>query len=431
MLPASILCVGTSHWLATVALLEEAAAGAEAVRRTFADAILRERSDALPLRELAILSTCNRVEIWGSCDPEGRDGARALLSTAFAGTPAYVHEDSPAVRHLCRVAAGLESMIVGEPEIAGQVAHAFRHTLRRGDAPSLLHGVARAAQAASRRARAETRISRGPASVSSVAVRMAAEEIGGLAGRRVLLLGAGRIGGLVAAALRGSGAAIVVANRTAERAQELAARIGCTHAPLDALPSQLACADVLIASTAARRSIVSETMVRRALEGREPLRPLVIVDIAVPRNVDPAVSDVAGVRLLGIDDLRERIAVHVEERKDEIPAVEAIVDEEVMTWQRRRHGEGVVPLIAELRGRAERIRRREVERLLADLGGRLDPDDRARIEHFSRSIVNRLLHEPVTRLRDPATADGVEVQARVARELFGLDERSGTAGRDA
>jgi glutamyl-tRNA reductase len=429
MPPPIILCFGTSHQATPVAGLEEAAAGAAAVRQRFADAIRQQRAEALPIRELAVLSTCNRVELWTVCDVATLAATREFLAPAYASAhvPACEHAGEDAVRHLCRVAAGIGSMVVGEPEIAGQVRRAFQQVLGPAEGPSLLRLVASAALAAGRRARNETRISRGSASISSVAVSIAEAETGGLAGRRVLVIGAGGIGRRVAETLRGSGADIVLANRTVERARRLAARVGGTAVPLAALPRQLATTDVLLAATAARQPLVTADMVRRALQAREAGRTLLLIDIAVPRNIDPDVARLPGVRLLGIDDLGERVAACVEVRRAEIAAVEVIIDQEVDAWQQRVQERAATRLIAELRGRAEWIRRRETERLFADLA-EVDAVVRDRIEHFSRSIVNHLLHEPTAKLRNGL---GTEPGQRFARELFGLDQRSGELGRDA
>jgi glutamyl-tRNA reductase len=417
----TILCVGTSHRLAPVDILERAVRHANTLRVSFEEAVRAGRQFQPPLAELVVLATCNRVELYVVCD-EVQDGVAGALRAALGcGEPQidarlYTLKGRDAVRHLCRVAAGIDSLVVGEPQIAGQVARAFASVIHvNGGAPQLA-AAARTAKIASRRARAETAIARRPASISSLAVHIAAEMRGGLEGARVLIVGAGKIGRLASEALRESGASVTIINRTLARAETLAARVGAQASPLAALPELLGGCDVAITSTASPVPIIDAALLRTV---RVVNAPLDIIDIAVPRNVADDVRTVPGVRLAGIDDLRDRIAAHLGERRDEVPLVESIIDEVVDTFEPARSAAS--PLIADLRRRAENIRHRELERALRAMEP-LDVDARQRIEHLTRVLVNRLLHDPTARLRAASEHGRVADYEPVVRELFALDD---------
>jgi glutamyl-tRNA reductase len=419
----TIVCIGTSHRIASVHTIERAMCAAAGLRRGFEASVRAGEMFPLPVLELAVLPTCNRVEVYAVCDADCVEPVlNAIVQTVSEGDDAcdtvfYAHRGVDAVRHLCRVATGLESLVVGEAQIAGQVSRAFEAAVNGEDGPSLLGRAARTAKLASRRARTETAISRKPASVSSVAVHVAASQLGTLDGANVLVVGAGKIGRLACEALRASGASITIANRTLPRAQSLATRAGATARPLSALPSLLATSDVVLTSTASPTAILDAALLKRARG--EASSPLLIVDIAVPRNVNEDVRSLPDVTLIGIDDLHERLTHHIEERRDEIPGVEAIIEEVLTTF---RIAEATPPLVGDLRRRAERIRHREIERLFRNADER-DPELRVRMERLSRSLVNKLLHEPTSRLR-AASEDG-QVSGeyeRIVRHLFALDD---------
>lgn len=338
----TLLCVGTSYRLAPVTVLEGAMREAELVRRAFADAVKRGES-ALPFRELAVLATCNRVECYAVCERANAHQTARLLKSALRGGGAidtYEHRDQEVVRHLCRVAAGLDSLIVGESQVAGQVARAFEAVVHVNGGPPILQGAAQVARRLSRRARSRTSIARGPASISSVAVHVAAERIGGLADKRVLVLGAGKMGQLACAALRKARAHITVANRTLANAESLARRAGAMPAPLYPIAELLAGVDVVIASTASPVPLIGGDTVRRAFDLRKragnSANGLLIVDIALPRNVSEEVGAIDGVQLTGIDDLRARAALHLEERRKDIPRVEGMIEHELTLLTPRR-----------------------------------------------------------------------------------------------
>lgn len=378
-----------------------------------------------PWSELAVLATCNRVEIWIAAEGDGRSALEMVRSglNGSASLEWYEHRGENALRHLCRVAAGLDSMVLGEPQIAGQVARAFRATVSRPGSPAVLHNMARIAARASRRARAETGISSGPASVSSLAVHMAVEEAGGLDGKHVLVLGAGKMGRLACKALasaRAGSTRITVINRTVERARVLAERIGGTAAGLDALTHLLACSDVVLASTASPDPLIDEGVLRRTLPEDDP-RPIVLVDIAVPRNIDPSVRRLRGVSLFGIEDLRTRLVDRLDERTRHVPAVETIVEEEVEAWIR---ADEVTPVLAALYRSAERLRRRETLRALSSLEN-ADEEVIARFEQLSRKLVRRILHEPAQRIRAETEPEKRRAYARAAQVLFGLEAENG------
>lgn len=419
----TVVCIGTNHRLVPVESLEHATLHA---RRLAADWADRGQPDAAhPWTEMAVLATCNRVEIWVTAEGDGEAGA-ALLRTSLdesTSTTWYEHRGEAALRHLCRVAAGLDSMVLGEPQIAGQVTRAFRSTASRAGTPPVLQSMARIAARSSRRARAETGISRGPASVSSLAVQMAVEEAGGLENKHVVVLGAGKMGRLACTALaaaRTPGTRVTVVNRTIERAQALAERVAGQAAGLDSLSSLLADADVVLASTASPEPLIDAQTLRPAFQLRATRR-IVLVDIAVPRNIDASVRVLDEVRLFGIEDLRSRLADRLDERARHIPDVERIVEEEVTAWSR---ADEVSPVLAALYQNAERLRRRETSRALSGLEG-ADEHVIAHIEQLSRMLVRRLLHEPAQRLRGETEPERRRAYARATQALFGLDARTG------
>lgn len=423
----TLLCVGTSHRVASVPFIERASRGAERYRRAWIETT-RDSAEAQPILELVVLATCNRVEVWAAVAREFADATGLAIRDALTDgegdtTAVYVLRDHDAVRHLCRVAVGLESMVVGEPQIAGQVARAFEAVLHANGGAPVLGSAARTARLASRRARSETAIGRGPASISTVAVHLATERLGGLDGARVLVIGAGKIGHLTCRALRAAGASLTIVSRTLARAEQLADRTGASALPLQALPQAIAGSDVVFASTSSPRPIIDAALLDRALVPATGTgRRLLLVDIAVPRNVADDVTAMDGVSLIGIDDLRREVCVHLDERRGEIPKAEAIIEEVLAEVQR---GDGAtLTVIGDLRRRAERIRRRAVQRTLDHLGD-TDRATRERIEHLSRALVNRLLHDPTIRLRSAADRGAGDEYARLARELFALDPDGG------
>jgi glutamyl-tRNA reductase len=417
-------CLSLTHRDASLAEREQYFRSGDAL-----DAVL-DRAAALRgasrLAELVILSTCNRLELYSAADAGESDLmplAIELFGSAAASAGFRQCRDSDVVRHLFRVAAGLDSMVVGEAEILGQVGAAIDTAARRGLAGRVLTELFRAAHRTGKRVRTETAIGRNPASLSSVAVSLAASATGGLGGRRVTVVGAGHMARKAVTVLRKRGAArVTVVNRSLEAAAKLAAGWGGEARPFDALDAELADTDIVISSTGAPTTVIAAAAVRRAIAGRD--RPLVIIDIAVPRDVEPAVRQLPNVHLFDLDDLQVRLDRGAESRQREVPRAEAIVAEEETAMGRWLTGLDLVPVVAELRRRAEATRRREVRRLrrqLPDAG----PELEAQLEHFSRALTNRLLHHPTQRLRAEASNGHAEEFARVARELFGLAQPPG------
>jgi len=407
---------GISHQSAPVALREQFAFSTEELGPALA--VLRERFGAA-----AILSTCNRTEVYLA---DGSDaGPEAVVEALAAAKGGYLPEGAPfyhetgieAASRLFRVAAGIESLVIGEHEILGQVRAAFSAATAAEASNPVLARLFHSAIRAGRRARSETEIGSHGVSVSATAAALSRGTLGDLRRKTVLIVGAGEAARLAAAAIAQQGAGrLLVTTRTFDRAQDIAAELGGAAYPFEDLPSMLAEADIVITSTSAPTHVISREDVGRAMAGRRE-RPLVIVDIAVPRDVEPEAASVDGVRLFDIDDLEAAANSNRETRALEVPAVEAIVAEELARFEGWYEGQQVEPTIASLRRRAEAIRRSEVERTLKRLAA-LEDGDRERIESLTKAIVKRLLHEPVTRLR----SGGPGAEVATARDLFGLDD---------
>lgn len=425
-----ILCLGLSHITASIELRERLNFSAAALKAALARFGCGYASHPTGITELAILSTCNRIELYALV-PYDSDYQRDLFTMLIdllvetRGVPAvefephlYRHTKLDAVAHLCRVAAGLDSMILGEPQILGQVADAYDAAFSAGAAGPVLSALFRTAIRAGKRARTETAISRNPASVSSVAVRLAEQIVGELATRHVLIIGAGEMSELAVEALRARGVRqVTVVNRTHHRAVELAERWGGGALSFEYLAEAIHAADIVISSTAAPHLIIDSEIVRQAMTNRN--RPLVLIDIAIPRDVDPAMGDIPGVHLFDLDHLHTRLDGAIAERQSEVPRVEAIVAEEVSAFDAWLRGVDILPVISDLRVKAERIRQRELARTLHYLPD-LDPETRQHIERLSESLVNKLLHEPTHQLRAEASNGRAAEYAQTVRRLFGL-----------
>jgi glutamyl-tRNA reductase len=392
--------VGISHHVAPVELRERVA-----FDLTEAAAL------AGTLGEAVCLSTCNRTELYlsGEGDEPALAALEARAGRSLDGLAYRLHDDAAAL-HLFRVAAGLDSLVPGEGEILGQVRSAFEAV-----EPGPLHDmVFRLALAVGMGVGAVPALGESPASVSSAAAALAAQVFGDLAGRRVLLIGAGRIGELAAANLASRGAVIAaVANRTTENAQTLARRFGGASVPLEEVPAQLGEVDVVVSSTSAPEPVLraSDVPSRRR-------RPLFFIDIAVPRDLDPAIHELEGCFLYDIDDLEAVVAETLAGRRAEAERAEQLVAEEVERFRSWQAALDVVPAIASLRARAEEIRSAE----LAKLRGRLSEDERQTVESVTAQILNKLLHLPTVRMKRAAvTADGA-AYVDVVRDLFGLED---------
>jgi len=426
-----MLTIGASHRTASPAVLGEFGRAAEAFKTEVREGF--HAPTGVPVRELAVLATCARVEVYAVTDEAAIDEAERVVGREVFGfadgvvTPTYSLRGHEAVRHVCRVAAGLDSFVVGEHEIAGQVRRALRDAVRGPLEAGVLEGVAALVKRASRRVRTETGIGRHPASVSSVAVDIVRARFGALDARKALVVGAGEAGLLVAETLRRSGiGSLKVVNRSRDRAEEVAAQVGGEAAGLDALADQLVEADAVLTATGAGGIVVDVASVREAVMRRDRARePLLMIDLALPGDIDLEVSALSGVELLTLEDVRARVVQHIALRRDEIGAAELVVDEVVDDFVGKQEAPDVDGLIRALRRSIEEVRSSEVSRFL----DRRDPSvpvGRDELDQLTRSIVNKLLHDPMRRLRSAPTrsAAGRRLLGAV-RDLAGLDSAQG------
>jgi glutamyl-tRNA reductase len=424
-----LLLVGTSYQRAPVELRELLA---------YDPSLRREALERLSAggTEAAVLSTCNRTEVYAVGDePSGLEkriygelAGLSGLSRSELEPALYTVTDEAAAMHLFRVAAGLDSMVPGEAQILGQVREAYEAARGADTAGSTLHRLFRQALRVGKRVRTETAIGENPASVSSAAAQLAERVFDDLAGRRILLIGAGKTADLTAANLisRNVGE-IVVANRSSERAEALARRFDGRAVGLDEVERELAHVDVVVASTSSQGYLVTAAQAERAMRERRG-RSIFFIDIAVPRDVDPAVNDLEGCYVYDIDDLERVVAESVAGRREEAVRAEAIVSEEADRFRAWQLSLDVVPAISSLRARAESIRREELERAQGRLGA-LSPTQRRAVEALTSQIVAKLLHQPTVRMKEAAgAADGV-LYADAVRHLFGLDERDAGQAR--
>jgi glutamyl-tRNA reductase len=415
-----IVIVGVSHKTAPLEVRE-----ALAFPRDGLASALRRLRESLGLSEAMILSTCNRVEIYGRRAGEGSAAALAGFLADFHGRTSeelapYVYrvEGPEAVRHAFRVAASLDSLVIGEPQILGQVKEAYQIAEGAESLGSALNALRNRSLAAAKRARTDTGIGHNAVSVSYVAVELARKIFGELKDRRVLLVGAGKMTELAAKHLVRSGArATVLGGRTFAKAEELAAALGGRAAPFESLRQELAEADIVISGTGAPGIVIHQEDVEAARGTR--LRPLFIIDIAVPRDVEPKIGSLSGVFLYDLDDLKSVAEANIRERMKEAAAAEAIVEQEVrefLAWQKSLD---VVPLLVELRRRGDEIRKEEVARARKRLGA-LNPDQEAALDAATTSIVNKLLHPPTVALKEIAQNGRGLDQVALIRKLLGL-----------
>jgi glutamyl-tRNA reductase len=409
----NLTLVGLSHQSTPIAVRERAF-----VPLSEAAALARELAAA---GEAVCLSTCNRTELY-LVGPDAEARALAAL-TRVSGLPeeelqgvVYRLRDEAAALHLFRVAAGLDSMVPGEGEILGQVREAYE----AGAPGAILDRLFRQALHAGKKVRAETAIGESPASVSSAAAALAQQVFGNLDGCRVLLVGAGHVAELAARSLAARGASIAfVANRSPERARELAGRFGGEAIRLEEAAGRLAGVDVLLSATGAPERTLTRGHVEAALRDRKG-RPLFLIDLAVPRNLDPKIHEVDGCFLYDIDDLESVVAAGLAGRRREAARAEGIVAAEAERFRKWHASREVVPEIASLRAWAEEIRAAELERARARLG--LSEDQHAAVESVTAQIVAKLLHLPTVRLKEAAAGANGGSYAEAVRHLFGLDE---------
>jgi glutamyl-tRNA reductase len=422
-----VVCIGLSHQTAPVEVRE---------RHAFPAARMGEALVALrdyeAVREAAMLQTCGRIEIYAELDDyeAGVTQLKSFLANFRHGSTGYDIESylytllgRQAVEHLFRVATGLDSMLIGEAEILGQVKDAYIQAQHANSLGKSLHRLFRDALAAGKSARTQTRIGDESASVATAAVDAAEARLGTLHGKSVVVVGAGAMGRLAAKRLRQAGAEhLMVTNRSMSRARELIAETGFGEAiELPGLVEALAAADLIVTSTGASHFIVTPERVREAMALR-PDRPMLIFDIAVPRDTDPRVVEIPNVALVDIDGLKSAVDVKLGVRREAIPEVEEIIEEFVARYQHWHESRVAVPVIATLTQRAESIRTLELERLFARCPG-LTERERLLVTGMSMTIVSKLLHSVILKIRDKATVNAAAAlsDARVLDELFELN----------
>jgi len=415
-----IVVVGVSHRTAPLEVREALAVP----RERMAEVLARLRGEAR-LAEAMILSTCNRVEVYGrAVEGDPVDSIAGFFASFHGKAPAelepflYRISGDAAVRHAFRVAASLDSMVLGEPQILGQVKDAYQLAEEAASLGGGLNALRNRSLAAAKRARTETAIGHNAVSVSYVAVELARKIFGSLRERNVLIVGAGKMSELAAKHLVRNGArATVLGGRTFLRAEELAAALGGRAVPFEGLRGELAKADIVISGTSASGLVIHREDVEAARQGRQ--RPLFLIDIAVPRDIEAAVRKLDGVFLYDLDDLKSVAEANLRERQKEATAAEAIVEDEVLDFLSWEKTLDVTPLITALRHRAEAIRREELARARKRLGP-LSPEQEAALEAATSAIVNKLLHAPTTQLKELAKNGHPAGAMEMVRKLLGL-----------
>ncbi len=420
-----VIAVGLNHRNASVELLERLSIDPE--RRSKALTVLLDRAH---VKEGVILSTCNRVEVYAAIDRfhDGGDAVRRFL-TDFHGVHAgqladylYAYYGDRAAQHLFAVASGIDSMVVGEAQILGQVREAFQAAQTEGTVGPVLTALFTRALKVARRARRETAIGEGLASTLSVSLEVARRQLGELAGRRALIVGAGRMARLAGRTLHEAGVAeLVIANRTDSRGAALAGELDGRSVPLDAIEHELASVDLLVASTAAVAPTVTLVAVHRGLIRRAPARPLVVLDLGVPRDVETEVRQLPGVVLADLDALRALLETQDEGQGREVERVRALIAEETAAFMNGQREARLAPTIRELHARAEQIRQAQLAKAAGRLAD-LEPRQRQAVEAVTRGLVNKLLHDPIVRGKALAAGANGELYTSILRQLYALDE---------
>ena len=419
----SVLVLGLNYRSAPVSLLEKVAVPADLLPKALTSLLQREH-----ITEAVVLSTCNRVEVYAHVTRY--HGGMADLRDFFAewsGLPpeafadlAYDHYEQSAAAHLFAVAGGLDSFIIGERQIHMQVRQAFADADEQHSAGRVLSALFRSALRVGKRTRSETDISAGAATMVDVGLDAAASVLGDVEGATVLIVGAGKMGGMAASRLRDRGAGrLLVANRTEDKSERLAERVGADVVDFGALTAGLAEADLVLASTGSPQPLIDREVVAAAM-GQRAGRPMVLLDLAVPRDVDPGCGAVPGVTVLDVDAVRA--LTDRGDHAEEVAKARAIVDDEAAKFAGWTRAARVEPTIAALRVRAEIIRQAEIQRLAGRLGD-LDERQQQAVEALTKGIVNTLLHDPSVRLKALADAHRGEHEAAALRELFDLPEQ--------
>jgi glutamyl-tRNA reductase len=420
---SGLLVLGVSHRTASLSLREQLA-----LTEGRAAGVLSALVTEEPISEAAALSTCNRTELYlVTTDSVEAETAGLGVLAREAGIPPtellgplYSLRGTEAARHLYRVTAGLDSMILGEAEIQGQVKRAYELALVEGATGPILNRMFRGALAAGKRARTETAVGEKGVSIPSVAVELAQRNLGDLSARRVLLIGAGETSELSARALAARGSdAVFIANRGYKRAISLAERFGGNAVRIDELPVQLASADIVVSTTNSPHHLIERSELEMIMGQREGT-PLLLIDLAVPRDIDPECREIEGVSLYDVDEVQAIVERNASGREAEARRAGAILDSELSRFERWLGAQEVMPTVAALRERADAI----VSQVLAENATRwesLSATDRERVEMLARAIANRLLHEPTVRLKGAADREDAYLQVSALRELFDLD----------
>lgn len=424
-----LFSIGISHKTAPVALREKLALPPAQAKRLMHDLVA---GDAII--EAVAVSTCNRTELYlVTGDPVSAEAtaltklsARAQIAPTDLAPRLYTAAGSDAIAQLMRVASGLDSMVIGETEILGQVKRAYQSALEEGVTGALSNRLFRSAIETGKRVQSETALGSGRVSVASIAVDLAASTLGDLAGREALVIGSGANGELTARALAAAGVqAVFIANRRYDRAIGVAKRVGGRAVRLETLPEELASADIVLGSTGSPHTLIGAEEMREVMAQRNQ-RPLLMIDIAVPRDIDPAVGDIENVTLLDMDDLQASADATLTVRRSESAQAEAIVAESVEQFEQWLLSLNVIPTIKDLREQGERI----VELVIAENATQLEqlaPADRQQFETVAMAIVNRMLHEPTLRLKAAAEAGEGYVELQTLRDLFALDGKTEVA----
>jgi glutamyl-tRNA reductase len=421
-----IICLGINHTTASVDLRERLAFSSQRAEISLARLGCGNGMICKGIQEMVILSTCNRVEIYSVAATKNFDYLEAFLSEASGVSKhdfrehVYRLSNEEAITHLLRVACGLDSQVLGEPQILGQVTQALGLARSQGAAGKILSRLFQRAIHAGKRARTETVISQQPSSVASVAVNLISQLTPDLNSVHVMLLGAGEMAEIAVQSLIKRGlSGFHVVNRTLERAEALARRWDGQAAPFEAIGDLLPLMDVLICSTGAPHAIIFPDLVAPIM-GKRSERPLMIMDIAVPRDVDPRVAGISGVSLFDMDALSANLEQSLALREAEVPRVEAIVAEEEQQFIDYLITLDVVPLIVEIRKRADAIRQAELEKTIRRLP-QLSAQEQESIDALTKAIVSKILHNPTARLRLESGGPDAADYAQVTRGLFGLD----------
>ena len=427
-------CIGTSHQNATLDIREKFSFSQDKIKEILGFYKNNNHRFLGPKSEIVILSTCNRFEVYVTFRGDQHDFCNNpkkvfdQLIVFLAEITGYSlheidslfvqYENTKAIEHLFRVTCGLESQVLGEAQILGQVSDALSISLEIGSARHPLASLFQSAVHTAKRAHSETEISKNPTSISSAAVQMAKNRKGDLTNQLVIIVGAGEMSKLAAKAFHHHGAKrVIILNRTASRAIDLADQFSYSTAPYNQMEHLISKADVLITATSVQQPIITPELINRT---NRPSRisPLLMLDISMPRNIDPSVRHLPGVELIDLDDLKTKLDQNIQLRKKAARQVEAIVDEELRVFS---HWAEVMPTVGKLHRKAELIRRQEMEKMI-HLNPDLDPQLQEKIDFLTRSLVKKILHEPSTKMRMESAHNQMNMYTNTLHYLFGLDE---------